>query len=200
MRKTGVPIIEDCSHGIGRGEMGSGGDVAMLSLYATKLVGAGQGGIVLTSDESIACRIRDAADYVDKPKSAHRWRETMSSPEAALALCQLDRLSANLNRRDQIAARYSEEFSEVRKPLSHPYRVWYRYTICCDTAASLIAKLGVRNVCAAVPIDNWLTEDESASLPIASRAYRQLVSLPIFPSLKKHEQERVIAAVHDALD
>lgn len=188
LRATGVPLIEDCSHGFGRAGMGSLGDVSMLSLYATKLIGAGQGGVVLTHDDAKAAILRDASDYVDKPMAAHRQRETMSAPEAALGLCQLDRLRDLLARRDALAARYNAAFG---KNCPHGNRVWYRYTITVRNAASFIAKLEQQGIHAASPVESWCKSPP----PFAARAFREIVSLPLYPTLTEEEQDRVIDAV-----
>ncbi|MBL9133243.1 MAG: DegT/DnrJ/EryC1/StrS family aminotransferase [Verrucomicrobiaceae bacterium] len=187
LRATGVPLIEDCSHGFGRVGMGSLGDVSMLSLYATKLIGAGQGGVVLTNDDTHAAFLRDASDYVDKPMAVHRQRETMSAPEAALALCQLDRLPDLLARRDALAARYDTAFGKT-SPKSD--RVWYRYTITVPDAASFTAQMEQQGIHAASPVENWC----ETPLPVATRAFREIVSLPLYPTLTEEEQDLVIEA------
>jgi len=188
VRASGVPLIEDCSHGFGRAGMGSLGDVSMLSLYATKLIGAGQGGVILTNDDLKAAFIRDASDYLDKPMAVHRQRETMSAPEAALALCQLERLRDLLARRDSVAARYNAAFGKTG---STSNRVWYRYTITVPDAASFIAKLEQQGIHAASPVENWC----ETPLPVAGRAFREIVSLPLYPTLTEEEQDRAIEAV-----
>jgi len=197
LRSVGIPLIEDCSHGFGRGPMGTIGDVTILSLYATKLLGAGQGGLVLTSNARIEARVRDASDYVDKPMSPYRQRETMSAPEAALALCQLDRLDELLQRRDELADSYHEAFTDLERPARIGGRVWYRYTLTVPDSAAFVMELASHDIQAAVPIDNWLAPEHRAWCPVAARAHQQLVSLPLFPTLTREEQSRVIAAVRD---
>lgn len=192
LRAAGIPLIEDCSHGFGRGSMGSLGDVSMLSLYATKLIGAGQGGVVLTNSDAASAFIRDASDYVDKPLAAVRQRETMSAMEAALALCQLDRLPDLLAKREELAASYDAAFGRTRPKTE---RVWYRYTITTPDAAAFIEQLAAQGINAASPVDNWLSPEQQAGCPVATRAFRELVSLPLYPTLSDEEQARVIAAV-----
>ena len=55
-------VIEDIARSIG-GETGKGSSVAVASFYATKLMTTGEGGMVLTDDQSIAEFVRDRRDY-----------------------------------------------------------------------------------------------------------------------------------------
>ena len=57
-RDSAGATIEDCAHAFGLPGLGAGSDVAILSFYATKLIGAGEGGAVLTSSEEIAASVR----------------------------------------------------------------------------------------------------------------------------------------------
>lgn len=196
----GVPLIEDCSHGFGNTAMGRQGHIRILSLYATKLIGAGQGGIILTDDSSAAAHIRDASDYVDKPAAAWRLRETMSAFEAALALCQLDRLPELIAQRQRLAARYNASFAPLCLclPPEHPHRVWYRYVLNVSHPALIISALAEQHIHAAIPITNWLTAAEQVGVPCSDFAYRHLLSLPLFPMLGEMEQDRVIGAIQAA--
>src|SRR5881628_3975198 len=63
----GVPIIEDCAQTLGvtvRGTpVGGTGKLAICSFYATKLLTAGEGGMVLGRDESLVSRVRTLRQY-----------------------------------------------------------------------------------------------------------------------------------------
>jgi len=204
LEALGVPVVEDCSHAFGIAPLGALGRIAVLSLYATKLLGAGEGGVVLTQDPLIAERIRNARDYADRAPAAWRLNDKMTDLEAALGLCQLDRLPASLARRTELARRYTARLAALAGrgctlPEDAPGRVWYRYVIAVPVAEAVIARLATVGVTAARPVENW-GGTTSALTPVADRAFQQLVSLPLYPTLTDTEHDRVCAALLAASD
>ena len=200
----GLPVIEDCSHAFGKGSLGGGGNMAILSLYASKLLGAGEGGMVLTSDAGLANYVRGERDYTDKPPSSMRLNDKMTDIEAALALCQLDRLAEVILRREKLERRYTEAFEPLVRegvcvlPHKSSDRVWYRYAMKVKDPDHVIDKLAKRGIFAARPVENWGGVNEST--PVAREAYAHLVSLPIYPGLTTQEQNLVISALKSILE
>lgn len=197
LEALGVPVIEDCSHAFGPAPLGGQTRLAMLSLYATKLLGAGEGGMVLTNDPRLADRIRRARDYSDQAPAASRLNDKMTDLTAALACCQLQRLPASLARREELAARYTAGLAGAADeagfelPAAIAGRVWYRYTVAVSGVADeVIARLAAQGVTAARPVEPW----SERTTTFSERAFRRLVSLPLYPTLTSEEQDRVIAA------
>jgi dTDP-4-amino-4,6-dideoxygalactose transaminase/RimJ/RimL family protein N-acetyltransferase len=203
IRACGVRVIEDCSHAFGRSALGNCGDLAILSLYATKLIGAGEGGVILTSDPAIASQLRDSRDYVDRCPAAWRLNDKISGCAAVLARCQLRRLPDLIKRRDAIAALYDETWrhscrpTRVGLPLTVHDRIWYRYAVTCPDPDRLIRELASFGIHAARPVEPWCNNE---SRPIALRAFRELVSLPIYPTMTQGEQNHVGMALPIALE
>jgi len=200
----GVPVIEDCSHAFGMEPLGRLGRLAILSLHATKLLGAGEGGLVLTIDEALARQIRSARDYADQAPAPWRLNDRMTDITAAIARCQLRRLPWNLARRDELAARYHTRLAGLgcEPPSRTGRRVWYRYAVSTAEAAQLIPELQRRGVAAALPVENWCLADPplgEATAPVAARAFRHLLSLPLYPTLTEVEQDLVIASLDQTL-
>jgi dTDP-4-amino-4,6-dideoxygalactose transaminase len=193
-----APLVEDCAHAFGLPGIGSGADVAILSFYATKLIGAGEGGAVLTDSSELAGVVRDHRDYTDLPPDGRRLNDKLTELEAALALCQLDRLDGMLEARLRIAHRYDELLAPGRDVLGLPVmdadRVWYRYAVELRGlgVAEAVARLAERGIRADEPVHDWRT---GGSAPVADAAYASLLSLPLYPTLRDEEQERVVAAV-----
>jgi dTDP-4-amino-4,6-dideoxygalactose transaminase len=205
-----VPVIEDCAHGFGTGQLvsksggswlGSRAQIGILSFYATKLIGGGEGGAVLTNSEQIAEYVRSRRDYADQSADGHRMNDKMTDLEAALVLAQLERLPEMIAARERVANRYLEEladrkFSRVfRLPPRTKERVWYRFAVemLATSAEMVIAGLKRCGVDAAVPVTDWRPAG-SPPAPNADRAYRALVSLPLYPTLTEHEQDAVVEA------
>jgi perosamine synthetase len=190
----GLPVIEDCSHAFGRGRLGALGRIAVLSLHATKLMGAGEGGMVLTDDAALAERVRAARDYTDRAPAAWRLNDKLSDLAAALARCQLDRLPDLLARRETLAARYATLLAPSAGagwvlPERSPGRVWYRYAVAVPgDAAAIVARMADDGVTAARPVERWADDLPSA----CAAAFHRLVSLPLYPTLGAGEQDRVV--------
>jgi dTDP-4-amino-4,6-dideoxygalactose transaminase len=116
-RQRGLTLIEDAAHAHGSsldGEpAGSFGRAAAFSMYPTKVVTSGEGGVIVTADE----RLRDEAIiYRDQGKAGflggehvrmgYAWR--MSELHAAVGLVHLRRLDEFVAARQRAAARYDE--------------------------------------------------------------------------------------------
>lgn len=203
IQKLGIPVIEDCSHGFGISPLGSLGELAVVSLHATKLIGCGEGGMILTQDSHLAKRVKAARDYSDKPAVAWRLNDRMTDLSAAIAECQLARLPSIIFRRNELAARYNKlmETNAQKHGFSLPNsvegRLWYRYSIHTDVSQPLIDRLHGKGIHAAIPVENWIKE--IASFPVAMRAFNGNVSIPLYPSLTFVEQDAVISSLSSKL-
>lgn len=204
VRRNDIPIIEDCAHGFGplaNGMiLGARGDVSILSFYATKLLGAGEGGAILTNSPAIASFVREWRDYSDRLPSGKRFNDKMTDLEASLALCQLRRLDQMVAARFERAKYYSEclgcaDGSEAifRIPAIETPRIWYRYVVemLNVPAARIVDKLRYFGVSSDLPVTDWRLRSDT-SCPKANRAYERLVSLPLYPTLTRNEQDWVI--------
>jgi dTDP-4-amino-4,6-dideoxygalactose transaminase len=202
---TEVPVIEDCAHAFGLqagGQtLGSRTQAAIISFYATKLIGGGEGGAVLTNSPKIADFVRQARDYSDQSAGGHRMNDKMNDLEAALVRAQLDRLPEMIAAREAIAHRYLELLSGpmsdrvFRLPARTNPRIWYRFavemlTTSAETVITGLQRLGAH---AASPVTDWRPAG-SPSAGVADRAYRGLVSLPLYPTLTRLEQDAVAGA------
>jgi len=202
IQELGIPVIEDCSHAFGISPLGSMGELAIVSLHSTKLIGCGEGGMILTQDPCLARRVKDARDYTDKPPGAWRLNDKMTDLEAALAECQLARLPQMISRREELAVRYGAFLERLRKqegvflPREAAGRIWYRYSIHTGESQEVIDRLQDHRVNAAMPVDNWL--EKISEFPVAMKAFRGNVSLPLYPSLTFEEQDAVVSALFDA--
>jgi perosamine synthetase len=202
----GVPVIEDCAHGFGirvGGEpLGGRAEAGVLSFYATKLIGAGEGGAVLTNKAELASFVKGWRDYGDQAPDRTRLNDKMTDIEAALALCQLRRLPEMIHTRQQLVNRYDELLSAEAKRMglfrlpsvSHT-RVWYRYAVemIGIPARDVVEKLRPYGIIAAQPVTDWRPLN-GPSCPVADEAYRHLISLPLYPTLTAEEQSRVCHA------
>lgn len=204
-KSKGLTWIEDCAHAFGLAvdgkALGSRSEIGVLSFYATKLIGGGEGGAVLTNSSEIADFVRSARDYSDQPADPHRFNDKMNDLEASLILAQLERLPKMIEARAALAERYLERLSGATRdgvfqlPSKASPRIWYRFTVemlhvPAETVVNDLRRFGIH---AAIPITDWRMPG-ALSAPVTDRAYRSLVSLPLYPSLTEREQDAVISA------
>jgi len=199
----GIPVIEDASHGFGvkmKGLiLGGRGTASVVSFYATKFIGAGEGGAILTRQSDIAAKVASWRDYSNQPMDGGCLNDKMTDLEAALVSSQLKRLHDNIRSRQKVAQRYhlwlsaaSHQSKQFKLPSFTSARVWYRYVIDLSTlpVVSIIQKLRRRGIIAANPITNWRPKG-SQPCPIADYAYQHLLSLPCYPALTLNQQRLV---------
>lgn len=204
LREMGIPVIEDCAHGPIATGTGADADVAMTSFYATKLIGAGEGGAVLSDRPEVLDYVRQARDYGDQPADGTRLNDKMSDLHAALGRCALRRLGQSVEARAVLAARYLElllplaDKGVMALPQDAGDRVWYRFAVELNDrdADGFIAALAARGVRAEQPVWDW--RERQAPGSVSDRAFERLVSLPLYPTLERSEQDTVVKAVFEA--
>jgi perosamine synthetase len=98
----GIPVIEDCAHTVGATvngrKAGSFGLVSILSFYSTKMLGAGEGGMVLSNDRRLIETIRDLRAYDEKETYVVRYNYKLTDIQAALIASQLTDFRHSLKR------------------------------------------------------------------------------------------------------
>lgn len=153
-KKYNVKIIEDAAHALPtthNGQLiGTIGDITVFSFYANKTITTGEGGMVVTNDESIAKRIktmrlhginRDVFDRFTSNKPnwyyeivAPGYKYNMMDMCAAIGIHQLKKADKFQQARNVIATKYSDAFSEL--PVIVPAKVnetdihaWHIYSL-----------------------------------------------------------------------
>jgi dTDP-4-amino-4,6-dideoxygalactose transaminase len=124
-RQRGLRVIEDCAHMHGafwRGKgAGSIGDLGCFSFQNTKLMTAGEGGIVLTSDEELDRRCHSYVDCGrlrpgDQPATSQGvfgWNYRMTEFQAAVLSVQLERLPEQVRVREENKRYLAEGLTEI---------------------------------------------------------------------------------------
>jgi dTDP-4-amino-4,6-dideoxygalactose transaminase len=211
-----VLVIEDCAQSVGAERngrpTGMAGAAAGTSLYPTKNLGAmGDGGVVLTADAALADRARSLRDYGQSTRYAHIALGLNSRLDelhaAILRSAMLPRLDQWLNRRREIARRYTEALSGTSlRPIvaaggrsaSHLFPVE-----ATDGQPARAAEQLARRGVAVGRHYPFVCPDQPAaqragtvvgSIPVARRLAERELSLPIHPYLRDAEVELVIEA------
>jgi perosamine synthetase len=212
LRELGLPVVEDCAHGIGgetdAGRFGAGGDISIASFYATKMIAGGEGGIIAARDAALVERVRSARDYGDQLPGAQNLNDKMTDVEAAIVREQLRRLPEMLSLRAHCAARYAELLSPlveaelVELPADVPGRIWYRYAarLVAASSSEVSDEMAARGVRAEQPVWDLRAADQwSEGLEDAAAAFERVLSLPLYPDLSEREQEYVASNLREVL-
>jgi dTDP-4-amino-4,6-dideoxygalactose transaminase len=221
---AGAAVVEDAAQAVGAsvdgrraGSFGTG----CFSLYATKNVTTGEGGVVTTDDAGIAARIRLLRGQGMRERYAyeavgHNYR--MTDLQAAVGVPQLARLDRIIDQRQDNARFLTEGLAGlpgIALPASAPGRdhVFHLYTIRVTSAspatrAELMAHLDGRGVESAIVYPRAVydypcyRDHPGVSLDCCPRAEAlagEVLSLPVRPGLTHLDLGRIVDAVAEAL-
>ena len=202
-----IPIIEDCAQSIGatfNGQpSGSLGLLSVFSFYATKVLACGEGGMVLSNSEDLILKIKDLREYDNKDDYLLRYNYKMTDIQASLGLNQLILLEQFIEKRREIADRYFEEFKDCdlllpiwKKGKEH---IYYRFVIKIrDKASGYLERFQQKGVMCRRPVYRPLHIYLNLSgIPQATEAWQKAISIPLYPSLKEEEIEKIISVVKE---
>jgi dTDP-4-amino-4,6-dideoxygalactose transaminase len=198
--KLDVPVIEDCAHAAGatyhQKPLGTFGDAAIFSFYATKMMATGEGGMVTSKSPEIIARIRELKTYDGKVADTVRYNYKMTDMQAALGEVQLARLPDFIAQRRKIARIYRENFNllNIRLPIEIDEHIYYRFVVGLETGCEeFIQKLAQKAVgCARpvfLPIHRHLKKD---GYPVTDKVWETSLSIPIYPSLDDNAIQQII--------
>jgi dTDP-4-amino-4,6-dideoxygalactose transaminase len=215
--RQGLTVVEDACQAHGatyQGRRAGSFATSAFSLYATKNMTTGEGGLITTNDEKLADWLRVYRHQGMRARYVHEmvgFNFRMTDIQAAIGLVQLDKLDRNTTRRQAIAARYDGAFADL--PVSHqaipPDRthVFHQYVLNVGPERdAILAELRANGVGAdvyyPVPVHRQQQIVERgirADLPVTDAAAATTLALPIFPTLSSDDQDVVIRAVRDAI-
>ena len=213
-----LPIIEDASQAHGssiRGQKaGSFGETGVFSFYPTKNLGAyGDGGIIVTNDQTLAERLRKMRMYgmVDKDHIAyHGVNSRLDELQAAILRAKLPALDEMNQQRRDIAAHYEKElaansftFQRIPDDVVSNYHVFVaryhgdRKALICHLDA-----LGIQtNIYYPLPLHlQQATQNlgyKPGSLPVAEHLCDEAIALTMYPELESGVQDMVIRSIND---
>jgi dTDP-4-amino-4,6-dideoxygalactose transaminase len=216
----GVPVVEDAAHALestyrGR-KIGSISDATCFSLYATKNVAAGEGGLVSTNRDDVARGILDLrlmrrGDGSLYDLAVPGYKANLSDVLASIALVQLDKVGRHAEVRARQFALYDDAVSELDgiTPLARDPRdthALHLYVVRIDperagaTRDEYQRALGEELISTSIhflPVHmlTWYHDRFPASLPVAERAGSEVLSLPLSPA---HSDDDIRDAI-DAL-
>ena len=216
VEKYGLVLIEDAcqAHGAtfqGRavGSFGTG----CFSFYPTKNMTTGEGGMITTDDPDIARRARMLREHGAQQRYVHEtlgYNLRMTDLQAAIGLVQLDKVDLWNARRAANAGTLTRLLTEVpglQTPHVRPNvnHVFHQYTVRVENRDTIVAALHERGIGTGIhyptpihrqPLYRKLGYNDQ--LDRAELASRQVLSLPVHPSLTE-EDVRTVASVVTAV-
>ena len=220
--ELGLPVVEDAAHAVestyrGR-KIGGLSAVTCFSLYATKNVAAGEGGVIATNDHAVA----QAVDEHRIMRRGHGslydiavpgYKANLSDVLASIALCQLDKLERHREIRLRHVAAYDEAVAGLDgiEPLARDPRdthALHLYVVRIDAERAGATRDDYQRALADEQIGTSIhflpvhrltayleRYPEQPTLPVAERAGDEVLSLPLSPAHTPEDIDDAIAAL-----
>jgi dTDP-4-amino-4,6-dideoxygalactose transaminase len=221
-KRHGLKLIFDAAHAFGSSYRGSPvggfGDAEVFSLSPTKLLIAGEGGLVCTNDSTLARMIRAARNYGDAGSYDPELlglNARMTEFNAAMALAGLDLVEPKVRRHNEIAELYTNllvgtpgiQFQEVEKDDRSAYKDFSAlisqpgFGKSRDEVGHALLEAGIPTKKYFYPplhLQRLFTVNPARSgvmLPNTERVSEDVLSLPIYASLPSEAVERTALAI-----
>jgi dTDP-4-amino-4,6-dideoxygalactose transaminase len=216
-REHGLAIYEDAAQAHGASwngrPVGTIGDFAMFSLYPTKNMTSGEGGMVSCANDEIARGVRVLRNQGMEKQYENEvvgFNARMTDIHAAIGRVQLTKVDAWTEQRRRNAAVLDEALAGVAgvqtpKVADGAVHVYHQYTIRVDAGERDRIRQALQeehNVGSGVyyPIPNHRLPSlakfaPDLELPETERAAASVLSLPVHPSLSSGDLERIVKAV-----
>ncbi len=209
--ERGIDIYEDAAQAHGASfngkQVGSFGTFAMFSLYPTKNMTSGEGGMVTTSDADVEHKLRLLRNQGMQKQYENEivgFNARMTDLHAAIGRVQLTKVLGWTAQRQQNAAFLDANLENVGTPAvkAGAGHVYHQYTIRVTEDRDGLAK-ALRDeynvgtgVYYPVPNHRLPSFNRTEDLPNTETAAKEVLSLPVHPSLSQDDLERIVAAVN----
>jgi len=224
--RYGIPVIEDAACALGAKRegrpAGSWGRMGCFSFHPRKAVTTGEGGIITTNDEGLARKVRALRNHGQDPEATKTdfilpgFNYRLTDLQGALGLTQTAKLDRIIHSRRERAAHYDELLlnTPIRPPLvgDGAMHVYQSYVVLLPEESSskrdaIIARMkehGVETTIGAWDIPRtsyYRTQYKIApdAYPVTSAVAARSLTLPLYETLKREDQEHVVEVLLRAL-
>jgi dTDP-4-amino-4,6-dideoxygalactose transaminase len=221
----GVPVVYDAAHALGsRREgraIGAFGVAEVFSLSPTKVVAAGEGGLVATNDAALAEAARLGRDYGNPGDYDCRFpglNARMSELHAAIALSSLAHLDEHIERRAALVERFAAALAgttgvRIVRPAAADTSTYKDLTLVVDADVAGLTAAALQAALAADGIDSRRYYDppihrqaayagrwpRSRPLPVTDRLAASVLTVPLWSAMSDHTLDRLAAALRRVL-
>ena len=195
--------------------IGTIGRVAVTSFFPAKPLGCyGDGGAIFTDDGDLAAILRSLLSHGKGSEKYDNVRIGMNGRldtiQAAILLEKIGIFDDEVRLRQQVAARYDSglrDIVEVPALVEGATSVWAQYTLVLDDRDVVAAKLKEQGIPTAIYYPRPLHRQTAyqdfpmapGGLPVSEELSGRVLSLPMHPYLDAATQDRIIAALVDAV-
>lgn len=192
---------------------------AGTSFFPAKPLGCyGDGGAIFTNDESLYKAMKEIREHGSESRYYHTRlgvNARLDTIQCAILLAKMERYDWEIKQRQDLAERYNQAFSEIKKdgfqiPVVKNDRksVWAQYTLSVNNRDAFQKNLTDMGVPTSVhyprimPDQPWYKEhtaDPKAQLSKSRAAAEHVISLPLYPDMTPDIQDRVIESVMKAM-
>lgn len=207
-KKHNLFLIEDCAEAIGtiyKGKhVGAFGDISTFSFFGNKTITTGEGGMVVTNDDTLNDR---AVHFKGQGLAKHRqyWHDVigynyrMTNICAAIGLAQLENISTILKEKKRVAETYMEKLQnspvECHKQIGDDiYHSYWMFSILTsdskqrDSLRNFLEKEGVETRPLFFPVHTMpMYSIQYQRHPIAENLGWRGINLPSYPGLTDDE-------------
>ena len=217
-KKHGLFVVEDCAQAVaaeykGR-RVGSFGAVGCFSLHPLKTLNAcGDGGAAVTDDPILRDKIVLMRNLGLKSReNCTVWSSNsrLDTVQAAMLLVKLGRLDAWTDGRRRNAAFYQKALAGleglgVPRDQPHEKAVYHTFIVLAERRDELKAFLAARGIDTAIHYPRPIHLQDAAaplgkapgSFPVCERQAARILSLPVYPELRREQLEWVAASIRD---
>jgi dTDP-4-amino-4,6-dideoxygalactose transaminase len=209
-------ILEDSAEAHGsryKSKMaGNLGDAGIFSFYPNKNMTTGEGGIVTTNDDEIARKAKLIRSHGQDSRYHHimlGYNYRMTDIQASLGVSQLHRLDAVVAMKAKLAEYYDDQITQYCRDVTVPFvkndrtHTYMFYSVCFpsqkqrDVGELTLEKSGIETRIAFPPIHlqplyRELFGFKEGYLPTTEDLANRILSLPIYPTMRKADQDYVV--------
>ncbi len=219
-KEEAIPVIEDCAQAFGAEyngrKVGGLATIGCLSFYPTKILGAiGDGGMVITNDESLSDAVHSLRNYGETQKYVYDrigFNSRLDELQAALLQVKLRYVDSWISNRRAIANRYSDLLAGLPlvSPIQEDYarHAYWVYTVRLSSKSirtavqKHLSEKGIGThifypIC--VP-DQKPFKSAEDPFRVSRQAADRMLALPFFESLTDYEQDYVVECLREALE
>lgn len=211
-KKHKLKVIYDGCHAFGVNHKGESllkhGDAATLSFHATKLFHTGEGGAIIFKRKEDLERAKKMINFgITGPESIEELgiNAKMNELQAAMGLCVLDEMEANLTARAAVWHRYEQALSKALKLQAKPDALDYNYAYFPvvfeseEQAVRVAATLKENGVLARryfyPSLESVACLGAEADQPVSKDIASRILCLPIYSSLSIESVDRITGIV-----